>query len=417
MKFSNIDTVIIGAGHAGLCMSYNLQQKNREHVVLEKHVTLYQWKNHRWDSFKLNTPLKYSRISGQQDGLPDDRKNIPLIEYIEMWEDTIHKNNFPIKEYCEVTEVIKNADGTFLVTFKENGNINSSYITRNLIVACGFYQNVKTPSFSKNLPSTILQLDVKRYKNPSQTEGSILIVGSGQSGIQIAEELAVSGKNVYLATSAVGGTIRSYRGEDAFFWLDRIKMLSMPTSSLPREEMRYDKNAFTGNDHPISYYSLFELGVSLMGRLAHIDANGEDLVFKNNLQDNIAIAQQKYDLLLERIEAWIKKEKYTNSYLPPTQELEWVRNKQLLEYTPPTSLNLIENKIHTIIWTTGWTADFSWIKIPSILAELGVKNLPNSCNTTVPGFFWLGFPWLRTLSSANVGGFDEDAKAIEKLLL
>ncbi|WP_432412095.1 NAD(P)-binding domain-containing protein [Rasiella sp. SM2506] len=417
MTSSKIDTVIIGAGHAGLCMSYTLQQENRTHVVLEKHVTLYQWKNHRWDSFKLNTPLKYSRISGQNDGQPDDRNSIPLSENIAMWEHTIQQHSFPIKEYCDVTAVVKNADGTFLVQFKENGNVESSYRARNVIAACGFYQNIKIPNFSKNLPSTILQLDVKSYKNPDQTKGSVLVVGSGQSGIQIAEELAVSGKNVYLATSAVGGTIRSYRGEDAFFWMDRIRMLTMPTTSLPTEEMRYNKNAFTGNDHPISYYSLYKLGVNLTGGLTYINTNGDDLFFKNNLQENIAVAQQKYDLLLEKIEAWIQNENKHNYYLPPTQELEWVPNTQLLAYEPPTILHLKECDIQTVIWTTGWTADFSWIKIPSILADLGATHLPKTCVTKIPGFFWLGFPWLRTLSSANVGGFDEDAKAIANLLL
>lgn len=411
-----IDTLIIGAGHAGLCMSYVLQQENRAHVVLEKNTKLYQWKTHRWDSFKLNTPLGYSRILGQNDGQPDNRTSIPLSENIEMWENTIKQYDFPIKEHCEVISVSKESDGSFLVVFKENNLNESSYVARNIIAACGFFHNTKIPHFSRNLSSNIKQLDVKSYKNPEQLEGSVLVVGSGQSGIQIGEEIALSGRNVYMATSAVGGTIRSYRGEDAFFWLDRIKMLTMPTESLPNINMRYNKNAFTGNDHPISYYSLFKNGVNLLGRLENIDTEGKFAFFKNNLQENITTAQQKYDGLIESIEAWILKENKAEEYLPISQELEWIPDKNLLDYSAPNVLDLKKHNIQTIIWTTGWTADFNWLKIPSVIENLGSRNLPETYNTPIPGFFWLGFPWLRTLSSANVGGFGDDAKAIAKLL-
>ena len=114
----NIDTVIIGGGHAGLCMSYVLQQEGREHIVLEKARPLEQWRSARWDSFMLNTPLAYSRLIGQQDGLPGEKMSIPLAKSIGLWDAHINACEFPIREQTEVVSVEQSADGDLIVEVK-----------------------------------------------------------------------------------------------------------------------------------------------------------------------------------------------------------------------------------------------------------------------------------------------------------
>jgi putative flavoprotein involved in K+ transport len=412
MNTVSIDTVVIGAGHAGLCMSYILQESSRDHLVLEKHAALHQWKTKRWDSFKLNTPLGYSRIMGQNDGQLDEQMSIPLFESIEMWEQTIRERKFPIVESCKVTDVSKNDDGTFTVLANEGTEDETSYIARNVIAAPGNYQQAKIPSYASDLPAHIKQLDVGSYKNPSQIEGAVLVVGSGQTGIQLGEELALAGKKVFMATSPIGGSLRSYRGEDVFFWMDRVGLLTMPKEALPDPNMRYNKNPFTGNDHPISYHSLARQGVSFFGKLEGIAEEGNMANFKNNLQENIAIAQGGYDFLISAIEGWIEATGNTGKFPEPKQEKEWVPDPELMQRKAPATLNLKNNNITTILWATGWKADFSWLNIPSIASKIGPHGSPESCETAEPGFFWLGFHWLRFLNSGNVAGFHHDARAI-----
>lgn len=123
-----IDTVVIGGGHAGLCMSFALQQENREHIVLEKKRMLEQWRSSRWDSFMMNTPIGYSRIMGQNDGLPETEMSIPLAKSIEMWEQCIKARKFPIREQAEVVSVEQDGNGHFLIKVKSEDGGPQAYL-------------------------------------------------------------------------------------------------------------------------------------------------------------------------------------------------------------------------------------------------------------------------------------------------
>lgn len=266
---------------------------------------------------------------------------------------------------------------------------------------------------SSNLDASIKQVRVGTYTNPDALQdGAVLIVGSGQTGVQLGEELLKAGRKVFIATSKVPGTVRSYRGEDVFFWLDRIGMLTMPKEALPDPNMKYDRIPFTGNDHPISYYSLARMGATLLGRLSGISEDGTLATFEDNLQQNLAVAQGGYDFLINAIEGWIKETGNTGKFPDPEKEEEWEPYLPLLKEKAPETINLKENNITNVLWATGWNADLSWLHIDSIRGELGPHGRPESCETSVPGFFWLGFHWLRFLNSGNLAGFHHDAIAI-----
>ena len=408
---TTIDTVVIGGGQAGLCMSYVLQEERRAHVVLEKQRALEQWRSARWDSFMMNTPIAYSRIMGQHDGLPDEQMSLPLEQSIKMWDDCIQERQFPIREQTEVVSVKQDDDGSLLVSVKSDDHGPNEYRAKNVVAAPGNYQIANIPAYANNLSSDIQQLRVGTYTNPDDIQdGAILVVGSGQTGLQLGEELLKAGRRVYIATSKVKGSVRSYRGEDVFFWLDRTGMLAMPKEALPNPNMKYDRIPFTGNDHPISLYSLARMGATFLGGLTDISDDGATAKFNGNLQENIRFAQGGYDFLINAIEGWISES--GNEYLPPVPEAEWEPHQPLLDYKAPVTLNLKEHNITSVLWATGWNADLSWLQIDSVRRELGPHGRPESCDTSVPGFFWLGFHWLRFLNSGNGAGFHHDAPYI-----
>lgn len=412
---TTIDTVVIGGGQAGLCMSYVLQEEGRQHVVLEKKRPLEQWRSARWDSFMMNTPIAYSRIMGQNDGLPDEQMSIPLENSIEMWDDCIKERKFPIREQAEVTSVKQGEEGLLLVTVKSDDQGPKEYRARNVVAAPGNYQIPNIPTCSSNLDPDIQQLRVGTYTNPEAIQdGATLIVGGGQTGMQLGEELLKAGQKIFIATSKVKGSPRRYRGEDIFFWMDRIGLLTMPKEALPDPGMKYDRIPITGNDHPISHYSLARMGAVFLGGLVDISEDGTTATFNDKLQENIAFAQDGYDFLIHVIEGWIAER--GNDYPPPTPEPEWEPYQPLLENKAPSILNLQDHDITTVLWTTGWNADLSWLDIDSIRQELGPHGRPESCETSVPGFFWLGFHWLRSLNSGNGTGFHQDAPCIASKL-
>jgi len=416
-KTCAIDTVVIGGGQAGLCMSYVLQEEGREHVVLEQRRALEQWRSARWDSFMMNTPLAYSRIMGQNDGLPDEQMSIPLEKNVQMWDDCIKQRKFPVREQTEVVSVKQDEDGYLIVKVKSGDQGPQEYKARNVVAAPGNYQLPKIPACASNLRSDIQQLRVGTYTSPSTIrDGAILVVGGGQTGMQLGEELLQAGRKVFIATSKVKGSLRSYRGEDIFFWMDRTGMLTMPKEALPDPNMRYDRIPIAGNNHPISHYSLARMGAVFLGRLENISKDGETAIFKDNLQENIAFAQGGYDFLLNTLEGWVAEHDEQNDYPPYTPEPEWEPYEPLLEYTAPTELNLRENDIVAVIWATGWDADLSWLHIDEVRQELGPDGRPAACDTSVPGFFWLGFHWLRFLNSGNGSGFHHDAPFIASKL-
>src|SRR6516164_3009882 len=215
-----IETIIVGAGQAGLALSYHLMRRGCEHLILEQAPAVANaWRNQRWDSFTLVTPNFQVRMPGAEYDGNDPYGFMSLAEVVEYFDDYVECFRLPVRCGVEVFSVEKVGDGYVVRTSEKN------YAAENVVIATGLYQSSKIPPFSVEIPPSILQLHSMEYKNPSTLpEGAVLVVGTGQSGAQIAQELYQSGKKVYLSIGSAGRVPRRYRGKDINDWFTRIGM-------------------------------------------------------------------------------------------------------------------------------------------------------------------------------------------------
>ena len=210
MNIRRIDTVIVGGGQAGLAMSYYLKQHRRRHIVLERAPRIANaWRNQRWDSFTLVTPNFQVRMPGAEYHGNDPYGFMPLAEVVKYFDDYVERFSLPVRCAVGVFSVEKNGP-TYLVRTNEG-----SYEAENVVIATGLYQSPKKQKFAEKIPSRILQIHSMEYRNPSSLPaGAVLVVGGGQSGVQITEELYQSGRKVFLSIGRAGRVPRRYRGKD-----------------------------------------------------------------------------------------------------------------------------------------------------------------------------------------------------------
>jgi putative flavoprotein involved in K+ transport len=211
---TEVNTVVVGGGQAGLSVSHYLSTRAVEHLVLEQaQQPADAWRNHRWDSFTLNTPRWQSRVPGVRYGDDNPDGFMPKQEVVAHFDKLARR--LPLRTGARVASIAREVRGDYLVALDGGETIRA----RNVVVATGLYQTPKIPPFVRNLPGTIKQLHSDNYRNPDQLlPGAVLVVGSAQSGAQIAEELYESGRKVFLATGRAGRTPRRYRGKDANWW-------------------------------------------------------------------------------------------------------------------------------------------------------------------------------------------------------
>ena len=291
------------------------------------------------------------------------------------------------------------------------------YQCKQLVVATGALNAAKTPSFGKNLSKDVYQLHVKDYRNPGQLpKGAVLIIGGGQSGCQVAEDIVAASKKVYLSTSRVGRVPRSYRGLDILDWLSN----KIPFYHALRSEITDPSiiNAATPlvsgtgpAGHTLSLQSLHKQGVTLLGRLLNIE--NDTLFFANDAEDNIRYGDEVSQKTKELVEEFISKENF------PAQQIEEdiadIPDEDLYSMQHIPCINCAEANITSVIWTTGFTGDFSWLKLPA-LNNAG-KPIHENGVSPINGLFFIGFPWLRSRKSGIIFGMQDDTAYIISQLL
>ena len=264
-----IETVIIGGGQAGLSASHYLKQHNRDHLVLEKSsIPGTVWKDQRWDSFTLVTPNWAFQLAGAEYHGSDPNGFMPRDEIVRRFEDYVSEQDLPIHYGIEVNSVAP-LDDNFLVAAGD-----TSFISRNVIIATGLFQKPKVPSFTAGFPPEVLQIGASDYRRPDALPpGSVLVIGSGQSGCQIAEELNDSGRKVYLSIGRAGRFPRRYRGRDGFEWADVTGFINRTPAMLPSPAARFGANPhLTGKNggHSINLHQFYKDGIALLGHLSGI---------------------------------------------------------------------------------------------------------------------------------------------------
>ena len=407
-----MDTVIIGAGQAGLGVSYFLQLDDRKHIIFERGRIGESWLSKRWDSFKLNTPNFMNVLPGlPYDGPEPDgfEQRDELVHYFQRYVDRFQ---LPVRTGVTVVSVERTEDEQhFIVKTRTNGQSEESVTSRSVVIASGILQTPKYPAAQSRLPHDIAQMHTADYHSAAALPpGAIVIVGSGQSGCQIAEDLLSAGRTVYLCTSKVGRVPRRYRGRDILEWWIDMKFLDVTLASLKDKAIsRAPQPQVSGlgrYGHTVSLQQLARQGAAILGRL--MDVETDSLA----LSDEAAIHVHFADEFSQRIKGDIEAYLAQAGIAPPPLEADPadLPDPQAECVSPLRRLNLREAKVSTVIWATGFTADFSWIHLPVLDAE----GLPihQQGISPVRGLYFTGFPWLNSRKSGIIYGIKEDAKTI-----
>jgi putative flavoprotein involved in K+ transport len=395
-----VDTVIVGGGQGGLSVSHYLTRRFVDHVVLEQADRPGEaWRNHRWDTFTLNTPRWQSRLPGVRYGEDDPDGFMPKQEIVAHFEDLAR--HLPVR-YRACVVAIEPKRYSYSVQIDGGDKIEA----RNVVVATGLYQEPKIPALSQLFPADIKQLHSDRYRNPEQLPpGAVLVIGSAQSGAQIAEELSESGRKVYLAVGRAGRTPRRYRGEDANRWFERMGSYDRKVSELKSSKEKFSGKPHisgTKGGHTINLHQFARDGVVLLGRLAGMEGSIARLA--GDLHDNLAAADRAEADFVKSVDAFVAR----TGMIVPRETLPVLRDG----FTQPilTALDLKAACITSVIWATGYTFDFSMIKLPVVDSD----GFPIQTRgvSAYPGLFFVGLPWLHTAKSGLIYGVAGDASFI-----
>jgi putative flavoprotein involved in K+ transport len=407
-----LDTVIVGAGQAGLGVSYLLQRRGCEHVVFERGRIGESWLDQRWDSFKLNTPNLMNGLPGlRYDGPEPDGfwRQDELVHYFQRY---VESFQLPVRTGISVVSVERTEnEESFTINTRSDGQIEESVLSRSVVIASGSQQTPKIPSIRSQIPDNITQLHTANYRNaPALPPGAVVIVGSGQSGCQIAEDLLAAGRSVYLCTSKVGRVPRRYRGRDTLEWMIDMKFLDVTFASLEDQSIsRAAQPQVSGlgrYGHTVSLQQLARQGVVILGRL--LDVDGGALVLGDEAAAHVRFADEHSQRLKDAVDAYLEKAGITPP--PLKDDPADAPDPQADCASSMRRLNLREEKVSTVIWATGFTADFSWIDLP----VLDANGRPTHQRGVSPvrGLYFIGFPWLNSRKSGIIYGIEEDADYI-----
>lgn len=399
------EVVVIGAGQAGLCASYLLKRRGVPHVVLEKHRIAHAWRSERWDSFCLVTPNHQCRLPGHRYRGPEPEGFMVRDEIVRFLEDYAGRFDPPVVEGVTVTSVDKR-DGAFHVSTDRG-----TWRCDDVICAIGSFHTPVLPAGVERVPGDIVQLHSADYRNPRQLPaGATIVVGSGQSGCQIAEDLMLDGREVHLCLGNAPRSPRRYRGKDAVTWLEEMGYYKISIEDHPDQH-----KALTGTNHyltgrdggrEIDLRDFARRGLSLYGYVEEIDAGG--LRLRRDVVEKLDAADASYNGICRRIDEYIAA---AGIDAPPGRHYEpdWAPAEQ------PTRLDFRERGIRSIVWGIGFRPDFRFIKLP----VTNLRGFPETRRgvTAIPGLYFLGLPWMHTWGSARFAGIAEDAEHVVSHLL
>ncbi len=397
----HIPVAIVGGGQAGLSVSYHLKQSGIDHLVFEKQTAAHAWSTQRWDTFCLVTPNWQCDLPGYRYDGPDPdgfMKKDEIIAYLRAF---IAKVDAPIREGVAVQRVQPLPEGGFSVQTS-----NGDYTADEVVVASGGYHTPIIPRMAERLPASVAQIHSNQYRNPAQLpDGEVLVVGSGQSGAQIAEDLHLAGRRVHLAVGDAPRCARFYRGRDVVTWLADMGYYEMSVDNHPlRDGVRDNTNHYvTGRDggRDIDLRRFATEGMKLYGALEGFETDA--LQFRGNLKSSLDQADRTYNGINAAIDKFIAE--------------KGLEAPQQAPYTPVwepetlvTSLHLAGSGITAIVWCIGFTPDFSWLDA-SVFNGRGQPKHKRGI-TVQPGVSFVGLPWLHTWGSGRFGAVGRDAEHI-----
>lgn len=398
----SVDVAIVGAGQAGLATSWHLTRSGVDHVVLEAGRIGETWRSRRWDSFCLVTPNWSVQLPGATYQGPDPDGFMPLAEivaYVESWAGSFGS---PVELDSHVTCLEPDGAG-FLLSLP-----SSKLKARTVVVATGAYQRAHRPGGAEALPASLPQLLAEEYTNPAALPpGAVLVVGSGQTGCQFAEELHEAGRKVFLACGRAPWGPRRIGEHDLVWWLVKTGFLDRTPDKLPSPMARLLSNPQAtghGGGHDLHYRTLHEQGVELVGRFA--GAGGSRIFFADDLASSVDFGDARLGELWKSIEAYCGA---TGAPIPDFQQPAPLRLKTRTE------LDIAGERLSAVIWTSGYRPDYGWVKLPAF-DHMGFP-LQKDGRADVPGLFFMGVHWMRKMKSPILYGVGEDAEIVARQIV
>lgn len=399
-QITEIDTLVVGAGQAGVAMSEHLTQQGIPHLVLEKQHIAQAWRSGRWDSLVANGPAWHDRFPNMTfPGCEADSfvAKEQVADYFAAYAKTF---NAPIRTGVEVfsAERLKDRPGFCVET--SQGIIE----TRRIVAATGPFQRPVIPAIAPQ-DATLLQIHSAQYRNPQQLpEGGVLVIGAGSSGVQIADELQRAGKAVWLSVGAHDRPPRSYRQRDFCWWLGVLGLWDAAANQPGKEHVTIAVSGARGG-HTVDFRKLAHQGITLVGQTQSF-ANGVAL-FHSDLTDNVKRGDASYLELLDAADEYVAR---NNIDLPQEPDARVFPPDPQCMTDPLIELDLNSAGINTIIWATGYTTDYSWLKVDAFNEQQRPQH--HRGVSSEPGVYFLGLPWLSRRGSTFIWGVWHDAKYI-----
>lgn len=391
------DVIVIGAGHSGLAMSRALSLRSIDHVVLERGEVANSWRTERWDSLRLLTPNWMSRLPGYRYDGNDPDGYMTVAEVVEFVAGYAARIAAPVITRTAVTQVERVADGYRVSTTR------GDWLCRALVLASGAFNVPAIPRLADGIPPDVTQLTAQRYRNPSQIDdGAVLVVGASATGLQLAQEIRQSGRQVMLAVGEHVRMPRVYRGRDVQWWMLASGILDQRIEDTddPLRARRVPSPQLVGTPEraTLDLNALQAQGVEIAGRLAGV-RDGKAL-FSGSLRNVCALADLKMNRLLDAFDEWADAndvaaeigpaERYAPTDVGPSPRLDCELGKE----------------IKTIVWATGFKPDYSWLHVPAfdrrgnLIHDRGIVG--------APGLYVLGLPYLRRRKSSFIHGAGDD---------
>ncbi|WP_442579861.1 MSMEG_0569 family flavin-dependent oxidoreductase [Mesorhizobium sp. ASY16-5R] len=391
--------VVVGGGQAGLSASHYLSTHGIDHVVFEKNTVVHKWKDERWDAFCLVTPNWQCQLPGHPYDGNDPHGFMVKDQIIAYVDGFVHKVAAPVVEHTAVIMIERAGDG-FRVTTTA-GTVTADAV----ILATSLYGAPFIPAAAARLPEDIVQIHTAGYRNPGQLpDGAVVVVGSGQSGAQIAEDLHLAGRKVHMVTGNAPRCARFYRGRDVVDWLWDVGQYEITVADDGMGKKRHDTNHYlTGRDggRDIDLRAFALQGMALYGRLSGVA--GGKMLFEQNLRANLDNADRVYN----GINALIDRHIAANGIDAPAGEPYrpvWEPENE------PAELDLEAAGVSSIVWATGFSADWSFVGLP-IFDGTGYPVHRHGV-TDIPGVYVLGLPWLWTWGSGRFLSVGRDAEFV-----
>jgi putative flavoprotein involved in K+ transport len=404
MTIEKVETLVVGAGQAGVAMSEHLSNSGVQHLVLERNRIAERWRSERWDSLVANGPAWHDRFPGMEFSEIDADAFAPKEMVADYFVAYAEKIAAPIRIGVEVREVRRNEGHPGFRVETSEGVIEADSV----VAATGPFQRPVIPPLIPE-DAGVMQMHSSAYRNPEQfPEGAILVVGAGSSGVQIADELLRAGKRVYLSVGPHDRPPRSYRGRDFVWWLGVLGKWDAAALEPGTEHVTISVSGADGG-HTVDFRRLAEQGMTLVG-LTKSYADGV-VSFNSDLADNLGQGDANYLSVLDEADAYIER---NGLDLPEEHEARNIEADPQCVTDPVLELNLAQAGVSSILWATGFAVDYSWLKVDAF-DEAGKPKHQRGISSE-PGIYFLGLPWQSRRGSSFIWGVWHDAKYLADII-